>query len=270
MATYIIGDIHGCFQELQQLLDLIRFDPQRDHLGFTGDLVNRGPNSLEVLRFIKGLPSPKVVLGNHDLYLLMIGFGLVDYRGPHTLHAILEAPDKLELLDWLRQQPLVIYFQSFDTILVHAGVPPQWQLTDLIDRSDEIHHQLSGDSFKELLAKAEGDEPLAWDDQVSGLDRFRYIINALTRMRFCRADGTLDLTHKTAHSPEPELLRPWFEWYQQQHQVLFGHWAALEGRSNPRCVALDTGCVWGGKLTAYRLEDGRRFQVDGFRLNSTQ
>jgi bis(5'-nucleosyl)-tetraphosphatase (symmetrical) len=265
MATYIMGDVQGCDAELQQLLALIEFDPQHDRLGFVGDLVNRGPDSLAVLRFIKNLPDPLVVLGNHDLYLLVIGYGIIEYRGEHTLGPVLAAPDKWALLDWLRQQSFVIHLSAFDTLMVHAGIPPQWSLATVLENAGAAEDCLRGPHFMEWLRDLElhRDHPTDWQAQASFADRIRYSVNAFTRMRFCAANGTLDLVNKTAHSTDPDLFRPWYEWYSLPQRVLFGHWAALEGRSvHPRCEALDTGCAWGSHLTAYRLEDGKRFTVD--------
>jgi bis(5'-nucleosyl)-tetraphosphatase (symmetrical) len=263
LATYIIGDVQGCYAELQQLLERIHYDPARDRLGFAGDLVNRGPDSLGVLRFVKNLQNPLVVLGNHDFYLLAIGYGAVEYRGGHTLHDILQAPDKLELLDWLRRQPLAIYLQDADAIITHAGIPPQWPLSAALEHAEEVAQLLRNDDFLPYLRELEFHrQPFeTWDERLTGVDRFRYIMNAFTHLRFCSVDGILDLTNKTAQSADPKF-RPWYEWYQLPHRVLFGHWAALEGKlPHSRCIALDTGCVWGGALTAYRLEDGERFSV---------
>lgn len=264
MATYIIGDVQGCYTELQQLLELVDFNPQRDTLGFVGDLVNRGPDSLAVLRFIKNLPNAWVVLGNHELYLLAIGYSVVTYRGRHTLDEVLQAPDKIELLEWLRHLPLVIYLQEFEAIIVHAGIPPQWSLSELLAKADEAKHYLSSANFLKHLGELEfhWQQPMSWHEQLIGAERMRYIVNAFTRMRFCAADGVLDLSNKTAQSTHPEIFRPWYEWYRLPQRVFFGHWAALEGRcSHPRCEALDTGCAWGNALTAYRLEDDRRFSI---------
>ncbi len=263
MATYIIGDVQGCYTELLQLLEAIDYNPDRDQLGFVGDLVNRGPDSLSVLRFIKNLPNPLVVLGNHDFYLLAIGYGSVVYHGDHTLDPILEASDKLELLEWLRIQPLVIYLQAFDTVLVHAGFPPQWKLADLLLNADMACTHLRSNEYVGFLRDIEYHRhtPLQWREQADKKERIHYTINALTRMRFCNQDGTLDLSNKTARSTHFDF-RPWFEWYQLPHRVMFGHWAALDGRkTNPNCEALDTGCVWGRSLTAYCLEDQRRISI---------
>lgn len=264
MSTYIIGDVQGCYAELIALLDVIGFDKQRDRLGFVGDLVNRGPSSLETLRFIKGLPEPIVVLGNHDLHLLALGYGVVSYKGRHTLNEVLEAPDKMELLEWLRHRPLLHYEASFDAIIVHAGIPPQWRLVQALEHAEELAGQLRSADFKTCLRQLEmRDDPFpAWRDDLSGWPRSRYIMNAFMHMRFCTLDGQLDIKNKTAQSTDPQKWRPWFEWYALPHRVLYGHWAALEGRSShPHCEALDTGCVYGRELTAYRLEDNRRFSV---------
>jgi len=264
MATYIIGDVQGCYTELQHLLELVDFNRQKDQLGFVGDLVNRGPDSLSVLRFIKNLPNPLVVLGNHDFYLLAIGYEAVVYHGGHTLDEVLQAPDKLELLDWLRHQALMISLSNFDALLVHAGIPPQWSLAAALDHATEIVNELQGPQFLTFLREFEYKRklPISWQDSLTGMARFDYIVNAFTRMRFCTADGTLDLANKTASVSEPGIFRPWYEWYHLPHRVLFGHWAALEGRTTQSCCeALDTGCVWGRELTAYRLEDARRFSV---------
>lgn len=264
MATYIIGDVQGCYAELQQLLTLVEFDQQRDRLGFVGDLVNRGPESLAVLRFVKKLINPLIVLGNHDFYLLAIGYGAVEYHGGHTLDAVLQAPDKLELLDWLRQQPLMIYLQSVETVMVHAGLPPQWPLPVALAHADEVAQLLRGNDFLDCLRNLEfhRNQFEQWDEQLTGAQRMRYIVNAFTHLRFCKKDGALDLTTKTKQSAKLGGFRPWYEWYHLPQRVLFGHWAALEGQlEHARCIALDTGCVWGRELTAYRLEDGRRFAV---------
>jgi bis(5'-nucleosyl)-tetraphosphatase (symmetrical) len=268
MATYIIGDVQGCYAELQRLLERINFDPGQDRLGFAGDLVNRGPDSLAVLRFVKNLANPLVVLGNHDFYLLAIGYGAVEYRGGHTLQAVLDAPDKLELLDWLRQQPLAIYLPAFEAVVVHAGIPPQWTLSAALANAAIVEQALRGPDFFNYLRELEFHRTRLekWDEQLTGIERIRYNVNAFTHLRFCTEDGTLDLTNKTAHSEDPGRFRPWYEWYHLPQRVLFGHWAALEGRlPNSHCEALDTGCVWGGTLTAYRLEDSQRFSVPGLK-----
>ncbi|MBS0349836.1 MAG: symmetrical bis(5'-nucleosyl)-tetraphosphatase [Proteobacteria bacterium] len=262
MATYIIGDVQGCYRELQKLLEYVHYDPSKDRLGFVGDLVNRGPDSLSTLRFIKSLPNPLITLGNHDLYLLAIGYGVVDYRGHHTLQEVLNAPDKMELLDWLRQQPLVMSVPHFNSIIVHAGVPPQWNLAELIHYGELVAQHLQGPDFKNFLRDLElhREDTVEWKNNLADPEKLRYIVNALTRMRFCTKEGVLDLTNKTAKTVHPELFQPWYQWYRLPQKVLFGHWAALEGTTtHAQCVALDTGCVWGKELTAYRLEDQALF-----------
>lgn len=266
MSTYLIGDVQGCYQELQQLLQLIEFNPQKDRLGFVGDLVNRGPQSLEVLRFIKSLSDPLIVLGNHDLYLLILGYELMPSDAyTHTLHAILEAPDKLELLDWLRHQPLVIKEKSSQALLVHAGLPPMWSIKQSLAHGQEVAAALQGKDYLNFLKNLFGNDPANWNDTLTGQDRLRYITNAFTRMRFCDKKGQLDLTADGNISKDPQHFKPWFTFRDptlDQTNIYFGHWAALNGKCDtPHCHALDTGCAWGYSLTALRLEDQKRFSV---------
>lgn len=265
MSTYIIGDVQGCYHELKELLNLIHFDPLQDRLGFVGDLVNRGPHSLEVLRFIKSLPSPLIVLGNHDLFLLILGYELMpadSYK--HTMHDILQAPDKIELLEWLRSFPLVRYEEKHNVLLVHAGLPPQWSIEENLQHANEVSITLQGTYFKEFLKNLFGDEPSQWNNELKGQERLRYITNAFTRMRFCSKKGDLDLKSKKKTTTQ-EHFQPWFNWRHPEKEkidVLFGHWAALNGQCNiPHYHALDTGCIWGFKLTALNLETKERFTV---------
>lgn len=264
MSTYIIGDVQGFYQELQALLKLIQFDPSKDQLGFVGDLVNRGPNSLEVLRFIKSLPSQIVVLGNHDLYLLIIGYGLMSPNiYEHTLHLVLQAPDKMELLEWIRECPLIHYEKTKNALLVHAGIPPQWSINESIQRANEVSVTLRGPHYKDYLAHLFGNQADQWKDTLNSQDRLHYISNAFTRMRFCDVQGTLEfeMTGRT----RTNRFKPWFKWRDLQKDntdILFGHWAALNGKCDaPRCYALDTGCSWGNQLTAINLETKERFSV---------
>ena len=266
MATYIIGDVQGCYRELQDLLQYIAFNPDTDRLGFVGDLVNRGPHSLEVLRFIKNLKSPLVVLGNHDLYLLIIAYGLMPKNAyTHTLETLLRAPDKIELIDWLRHQPLVHHEKEHSAVLVHAGLPPQWSILESTQRAQEVADALCHQKYPDFLRHLFGNEPLAWHSDLSGQPRLRYITNAFTRMRFCSEQGALDLTSDGLVSANPQRFSPWFEWRDPEKDntdVIFGHWAVLGGQcSTPHCYALDTGCAWGYSLTALRLEDKKRFSV---------
>ncbi len=258
MATYIIGDIQGCYYELQDLLTEINFDANKDRLGFVGDLVNRGPESLKALRFIKSLKDPIIILGNHDVYLLAIGYEAVEYE-PHTMQDILAAPDKIELLDWLRQQKLIHREANF--ILTHAGIAPQWSIEQAFDYAHEVESALRGDHYFAFLQNIEGNEPKQWSAQLTGWERLRYITNAFTRMRFCSKTGELDLENKSTENTNPNL-KPWFAWRNDNAEIIFGHWAALLGKADKTHIhAIDTGCAWGVRLTAFRLEDQQLFSV---------
>ena len=265
MATYAIGDLQGCYEPLQRLLDLIQFDPANDHLWFCGDLINRGPQSLECLRFVKALGHRAItVLGNHDLHLLAIHFGYASSRGGDTLDAILAATDRDELMDWLRHQPLVHHDAALNWCMSHAGVPPMWSARKARRLAQEVEAVLQNDcrSFFEHMY---GNKPDLWDKHLRGQDRLRVIVNYLTRMRFIDTHGRLDLTTKEGAGAAPEGFMPWFEHPARKAsdtRIIFGHWAALEGQAGTDNVwALDTGCVWGGTLTALKLETGERFQV---------
>lgn len=262
MSTYAIGDVQGCFDELQTLLTLVDFNPNKDTLWFTGDLVNRGPKSLEVLRFISKLPGVVTVLGNHDLTLLALAY--TDFPiTKHTLQTILDAPDREELLTWLRLRPLLHYDAIKNYVLVHAGFPPYWNLQETQQYALEVESCLQSSQFPELLTQMFGNDPKRWDPSLKGWPRLRFIINALTRLRFCDQLGNIDLTYKGKIASAPPSLLPWFavpNRATQKERILFGHWAALEGHtSEPNVFALDTGCFWGGSLTALRLEDGKKF-----------
>lgn len=266
MSIYAIGDIQGCFAEFQALLQHIQFDPRQDTLWFTGDLVNRGPHSLEVLRFIKALGDQHItVLGNHDLHLLALAF---DSKNPHkgdTLDAILSAPDCSELMDWLRHRPLLHFDKSSGYIMTHAGLAPSWTPHQAALLAHEVESVLRGDSPHFFLKNMYGNEPCHWNDHLSGMERLRCIVNYLTRMRFCHVDGRLDLSYKGEIGGKPKDLIPWFDVPDRANantKIIFGHWAALGGKTDaPNVYALDTGCVWGNNLTAMRLEDERRFCV---------
>lgn len=266
MATYAIGDIQGCYQELLNLLEQIRFNPAQDHLLFTGDLVNRGPESLETLRFVKDLgDSATVVLGNHDLHLLAIASGTEKARKGDTLDEILEAPDCTELCHWLLHHPLAYYSEEFDCLLVHAGLPPQWTCEDALEKGAEVSEMLQSKKCIKLFANMYGDEPNQWKETLSGWERLRYITNALTRTRFVTPKGKLDFKHKGGLGAATPKLIPWFKHTDRESQdttIVFGHWAALQGATKkPNVIGLDTGCVWGGYLTALRLDDGMRFST---------
>lgn len=263
MSTYAIGDVQGCYAELCDLLAHIAFNPSQDKLWFAGDLVNRGPNSLAVLRLIKNLGNAVVVLGNHDLHLLAIANG--HPFKDHTMQDVLAAPDRDELINWLRQQPLFYYDATHDYALVHAGLPPEWDITAALLHAAEVEQLLRSPNYADLLEHLYGDKPDHWDPELAGWARLRFIANALTRIRFCRADGKLNFSTKGEIGSQPPGYQPWFTIPNRASRttnILFGHWAALEGQTHTAGVyALDTGCVWGRSLTALRLEDSQRFSV---------
>lgn len=263
MAVYAVGDVQGCFDSLRRLLDRACFDPACDQLWVAGDLVNRGPDSLGALRFIKELgASAQLVLGNHDLHLLAVRFSQRPQHKKDTLQPILNAPDGDELLHWLRRQPLM--HAALGYVLCHAGIPPIWTQQQALRLASEASAVLSGDDFVELLANMYGNQPDTWRDDLVGLERLRLIINYFTRMRFCSQAGRLDLKAKEGVDTAPEGCAPWFKWpgAHLAQPVLFGHWAALDGvTGQPQAIALDTGCVWGKKLSMLRLEDKSWFRV---------
>ncbi|HZX32842.1 MAG TPA: symmetrical bis(5'-nucleosyl)-tetraphosphatase [Rhodocyclaceae bacterium] len=265
MATYAIGDIQGCFDSFRALLDKCGFDPSADRLWLVGDLVNRGPRSLETLRFVKGLGSAALtVLGNHDLYLLMVSQGGAKFRGKDdTIQGILDAPDRHELLDWLRHQPLC--HTEGDYCLVHAGLLPQWTAAQARELAREVETALQGPDYVEFMAHMWGSQPASWSDDLSGWPRLRVIVNAMTRMRFCTEEGVMDFHTKGEVSKAPPGHVPWFEVPGRKSAdsiLVTGHWSALGLKLTPNLLALDSGCLWGGHLTAVRLEDRQVFQVD--------
>lgn len=260
MSTYVIGDLQGCYDTLQRLLDLLRFDPAQDRLWFAGDLVNRGPQSLLTLRYVRGLGAAALtVLGNHDLHLLAVANG--GRKGKRdTLEEVLTAPDRDELLDWLRRQPLLQESGDGSTALLHAGLPPQWDLATARACAHEVETVLRGGDYSELLDRMYGDEPLVWDERLSGIQRLRFIINCYTRLRYCDRKGRADFGPKGAPGTQAEGLLPWFAVPQRRSRgttLMFGHWSTLGRVYWPAddVYGLDTGAVWGGELTALRLED---------------
>lgn len=266
MATYIVGDIQGCCDELQQLLELANFDTNKDELWLAGDLVARGPKSLETLRFVKGLgDSAKVILGNHDLHLLAIWQGIHHAKPNDKLDALLSAPDCNELLNWLRLQPLMLRHPEFDFVMVHAGISPQWSIKQAEQFALEVESELHSDGFKTLLKNMYGNHPNSWDETLTGDDRLRFIINVFTRMRYCFLDGSLEFKNKLApEQTDRSIMRPWFELdsVDQTSPILFGHWAALLGKVDKQGIyGLDTGCVWGNSLTMLRWQDKKHFAI---------
>ena len=262
MATYIIGDVQGCAAPLQALLDKLAFDPARDRAWFAGDLVNRGPDSLEVLRLVRGLGGAAIaVLGNHDLHLLARAEGCAEPGKRDTLDDVLNAPDRDELLAWLRGRPLLHYDPALGCAMVHAGLLPQWSLLQALQLAAEAQQALSAPDRSELFANLYGDFPNQWHDSLRGPDRLRVIINALTRLRYCTADGVMDLQQKGRPGAQPAHLLPWFEVPERNWRdavIAFGHWSTLPARDYGTAIALDSGCVWGQRLTALHLET-RRF-----------
>lgn len=265
MATYAVGDIQGCLEPLQCLLASAGFNPKIDKLWCAGDIVNRGPQSLKTLRYLfQKRERITIVLGNHDLHLMAVAEGI---RPPHrsdTFDEILNAPDRDELLLWLRQQALV--HREGQWLMVHAGLPVQWSVEETIARAREIEQILRGDDYPLFLKAMYGNEPECWSDELSGMTRARVITNYLTRMRFCKADGTLDLNSKATETLAGASYKPWFEHPRkssESYKILFGHWAALEGKVDQQGIyPLDTGCVWGRQLSMLRLEDQQWFRCE--------
>ena len=255
MAIYAIGDIQGCFEPLQRLLEKIAFNPAHDRLWFTGDLVNRGPQSLETLRFVIGLGTAAItVLGNHDLHLLAVAYQGASLKKKDTLAPILDAPDRLNLLEWLRHRPLLHFDDPFT--LIHAGLPPQWDFELAHRYAVEVESVLRGPDAVLFFEKMYGNSPQRWSDQLTGWPRLRFITNAFTRMRFCDRRGTLDMENKGPPGTQPEHLMPWFEVPGRKSstmRIIFGHWSTLGFRTDNGIYSLDTGCLWGGELTALRL-----------------
>ena len=258
MAVYAIGDIQGCFDELQALLELIRFNPADDCLWFAGDMVNRGPKSLQTLRFIHDLGHSAVcVLGNHDLHLIAMSLGHKLSNDDHTLDAILAAPDRDELIQWLRQQPLLHHDETLDFTMIHAGLPPQWDLTLAQHCAREVETVLRSDELPDFIEHMYGNKPKRWSDTLSGWGRLRFIINCFTRLRFCDADVCLKLKYKGPPGSQPPEYLPWFELPARKSRdmnIVFGHWSTLGPRDDPGVFPLDTACLWGGELTALRID----------------
>ncbi len=259
MATYVVGDIQGCYRQLQELLEHIDFHPARDRLWSVGDLVNRGPDSLAVLRFFQQLGAHGgAVLGNHDMHLLAVAHGNHKHLKPQdTLDDVLRAPDRVDLLEWLRHQPLLHEEQGI--ILIHAGLPPQWDKAAAVARAREAEAIVRGPKSAVFMAKeVYGGHPDLWDENMQGWERIRYIISCFTRLRYCAPDGRLRLKKKYAPQEYQDEDVPWFAHPQRLSRdcpMVFGHWATLGFQRQHNIIALDTGCLWGGALTALRLDD---------------
>ena len=255
MALYLIGDAQGCDSQLGRLLSKVDFSPSRDRVYLLGDLVNRGPESARVLRRIAGYgAAARCVLGNHDLHLLGVAAGARSLGRRDTLQAVLDAPDRAAMLDWLRQQPLAIF--EHDWLMVHAGVLPQWSVELTLELAREVEAALRGAGMDEFLQSMHGNAPAQWTSDLSGIERLRVTVNALTRLRFCTADGVMEFD--TSADPEAALpgYLPWFEAPGRKTvdtPIAFGHWSALGYVNRPNLVGLDTGCVWGRRLSALQI-----------------
>ena len=258
MSTYVIGDIQGCYDALVHLLRVIDFKPDQDRLWFVGDLVNRGPRSLDAVRFVKDLGDDAVVtLGNHDLHLLAIAYGHRDIHAKNdTMHDIVTAPDFDDICDWLRYRPLLHHDAELGYTMLHAGLPPQWDLARAQQCANEVEQVLRSDMIEGFLANMYGNKPNKWSNKLSGWDRLRFITNSFTRLRFCTAKGKQNFKYNQGIGTQPENLMPWFDVPGRKSadlKIIFGHWAALGHHLAPNIYALDSGCVWGGELTAMKV-----------------
>jgi bis(5'-nucleosyl)-tetraphosphatase (symmetrical) len=262
MTTYAIGDIQGCYDPLRRLLDKINFDPIEDQLWFAGDLINRGPKSLETLRFVISLgDSARSVLGNHECHFLAIARG---HKTPHrsdTLNAILNAHDASELIQWVRSQPFFYEDSELGYSMVHAGIPPQWTLDNTRQYAKELETLIQSDEIDSFLASMYGNQPDVWDNSLSGNTRLRFIINCFTRLRFCDEHGRLDLNEKGNIGTQAKHLMPWFEAPNRKtinDKILFGHWSTLGLHHKNDTTCLDSGCLWGGALSAMKLDGSKQ------------
>lgn len=260
MALYLIGDVQGCDQALGRLLDTVGFSPSRDRLLMLGDLVNRGPQSLAVLRRLRALDgAAQSLLGNHDLHAMAVSLGVRKAHRLDTLNELLSAPDRDALLNWLRDRPMALHERG--VLMVHAGVLPQWSAAQTLALAAEVQTVLRGPQWVDFLQQMYGNEPDRWRDDLQGADRLRVIVNALTRLRLCTADGYMEFATKDSAGADgaPPGFMPWFDVPGRrtaQDVVAFGHWSTLGWIDRPDVISLDTGCVWGGCLSALRLGDG--------------
>jgi len=270
MSTYAIGDIQGCYSELQNLLNEINFDERRDELWFAGDLVNKGPKSLQTLRFIKALGvNAKITLGNHDLHLLAVAKNIQPLLKKDTIQEILAADDVKELIDWLKSRPLLITDDNLNFTMVHAGLPPQWSLENAKEFAKECELILQSEKINKLLAEMYGDTPNIWVNSLQDYAKQRFIINCFTRIRFCNSDGMLDFDAKVAPGKQNTSLIPWYSLPNRKtkdNKIIFGHWSTVhigneKNFKQYNVYPIDTGCLWGGRLTAMRLEDEKVFSV---------
>jgi bis(5'-nucleosyl)-tetraphosphatase (symmetrical) len=262
MAIYVIGDIQGCYDEFRRLLEQINFDPRKDKLWLAGDIVNRGPSSLQVLRFIKSLgKSALTVLGNHDLHLLALSQGNQKHYKHGSLIDILQAPDRDELIHWLRHQPIMYHNKILGYSLIHAGLPPQWDISSALLYARELEVAIQGAYFHDFCHAMYGNEPAAWSEELTGMDRLRFITNSFTRLRYCTTDGRLALQEKGPPSSQDKSVVPWFEFADRasrNDRIIFGHWSTLGYYNANNVWGIDTGCLWGGQLTALKLRKQKK------------
>lgn len=270
MSTYAIGDIQGCFKELLRLLDKINFDETNDRLWFVGDLVNRGPDSLETLNFIMNLGKSAItVLGNHDLHLLVIAEGLAMPKKKDTLASIITSPDKRIIIDWVRQQPLMHHDKELNFSMIHAGLSPEWEIHQALELALEVSHLLNSDNYLSFLEVMYGNKPNAWSENLIGNDRIRFIVNCFTRMRYLNNSNELEFSEKGAPGSQGDHLSPWFtvdDRKTKHNKIVFGHWSTvhlgtIKDFKPYNVYPIDTGCLWDGDLTALRLEDETLFSV---------
>jgi bis(5'-nucleosyl)-tetraphosphatase (symmetrical) len=263
VAIYAIGDVQGCYRSLQALLDKLPWS-DTDQLWFAGDLINRGEGSLETLRFVMELGNRAVtVLGNHELHFLCVAHGKQKARARDTLEPLLNAPDREALIEFLRHQPLLHQDQGFT--MVHAGLLPQWSIAQAAGLAREVEAVFQGDGHEHFLEHLYGNLPDRWQDDLTGLDRWRTVVNAMTRMRICTREGQMEFTHRGELETIPQGFMPWFRVpgrQSAQNNIVFGHWSALGLLMEPNLLCLDTGCLWGRQLSAVRLDDGALFQVE--------
>lgn len=264
MATYVIGDVQGCFYSLQNLLEKIDFQPDDDEIWFLGDLINRGAHSLKVLKWVYAhRKSVHTVLGNHDLHAIAVYEGYAKLKRGDTIAELLASPNAAKWFNWLRQQPLLTCTQG--SWLVHAGLLPQWTTAQAHALAGEVESVLRSDDYLDFFKHMYGNQPTLWHGDLTGIERYRLITNAMTRLRFCEHDGAMDFAFKGEREQAPAHLQPWFDFANcawQPNRIIFGHWSALGLMLRDDAVCLDTGCVWGDKLTAMRLQDDAIFQVN--------
>ncbi len=257
MAIYAIGDLQGCYDDFRRLLDQCHFNPDQDRLWLAGDLISRGPKSLPTLRYVVSLGDSVIsVLGNHDLHMLAVDAGLKNTRDPDLIN-ILEAHDRTELMHWLRHRPLIHHDASLAYTLVHAGIYPAWSLEQAQTYAAELHTVLRSDHYQDFFEHMYGDQPDRWSEDLQGWERLRFICNSFSRMRFCSHSGQLYLEAKGPPGSQPQGFHPWYavkDRKTQDQRIIFGHWSTLGRQSVDKVYALDTGCIWGGELTALRID----------------